>query len=133
MLSIGLGGGVLGGNRLWYLSLGALPVNGTSGALDLARYDMRLPAERRARLPLVKLVDDLRATWAVVVTNNTQWTLHTSFAAARFRCGLIELFQAARILGPHLRSTSSVELFTFGPVLGSAAPASERHTTLCTQ
>lgn len=84
MLSISLGSG---GNRLWYLPLAALPVNASTGALDLGRFDMRLPAERRAALPLAKLVDDLRASWAVVATNGTQWTLHTSFNAARYRCG----------------------------------------------
>lgn len=92
VLSISLGSG---GNRLWYVPLAALPVSAASGALDLGRYDMRLPAERRAALPLGKLVDDLRATWSVVATNNTQWTLHTSYNAARYRCGLIGLERAS--------------------------------------
>ena len=95
VLSISLGSG---GNRLWYLPLAALPVNASTGALDLGRYDMRLPAARRGALPLAKLVDDLRASWAVVATNNTQWTLHTSFDAARYRCGSLEPARAARIL-----------------------------------
>ena len=91
VLSISLGSG---GNRLWYLPLAALPVNASTGALDLGRYDMRLPADKRGALPLAKLVDDLRASWAVVATNNTQWTLHTSFGAARYRCGCLEPAQS---------------------------------------
>ena len=84
VLSISLGSG---GNRLWYLPLAALPVNASTGCYDLGRFDMRLPAGKRAALPLAKLVDDLRATWAVVATNGTQWTLHTSYNAPRYRCG----------------------------------------------
>ncbi|KAK9846257.1 hypothetical protein WJX81_000149 [Elliptochloris bilobata] len=83
VLSISLGGGAF--NRLWYMPLDALPVNASTGGLDLGRYDMRLPGEKRALLPLVKLVDDLRAAWTLVATNGSIWTLHTSLAASRFR------------------------------------------------
>ena len=82
-LSISLGSG--GFNRIWYVPLAALPVNHTTGALDLGRYDMRLPAARRAALPVTKLIDDERAAWTLVATDGPVWTLHTSLNAPRFR------------------------------------------------
>ncbi len=72
-------------NRLWYMPLAALPVNASTGALDLSRYDMRLPAAQRAALPLTKLVDDFRAVFGVVASQGPLWTIQTTLHAPRSR------------------------------------------------
>lgn len=73
-------------NLLWYMPVAALPVNASTGALDLSRYDMRLPADRRAALPLTKLVNDFKASFAVVAAQGDVWTLQTSLNAPLGRC-----------------------------------------------
>lgn len=72
-------------NQLWYVPIAALPVNASTGALDLARYDMRLPAAQRAALPITKLVDDFRAAFGIVATVGPMWTLQTTLNASRGR------------------------------------------------
>lgn len=73
-------------NLLWYMPVAALPVNASTGALDLSRYDMRLPADKRAALPLTKLVNDFQASYAVVAAQGDVWTLQTSLNAPLGRC-----------------------------------------------
>jgi hypothetical protein len=67
------------------MPLSALPVNASTGALDLSRYDMRLPAGQRAALPLTKLVDDFRAAFGVVASQGPLWTIQTTLNAPRSR------------------------------------------------
>ena len=77
-------------NLLWYIPIAALPRNAGTGALDLSRYDMRLPADKRAALPLTKLVNTFQASFAVVAAQGDMWTLQTSLKAplgrVRTRC-----------------------------------------------
>ncbi|KAK9846656.1 hypothetical protein WJX81_008596 [Elliptochloris bilobata] len=72
-------------NQLWYTPIAALPVDASTGALDLARYDMRRPADARPALPLTRLVDNFRASYGVVAAQGDIWTLQTSLNAPRGR------------------------------------------------
>ena len=73
-------------NLLWYMPVAALPVNASTGALDLSRYNMRLPANKRAALPLTKLVNEFQASYAVIAAQGDVWTLQTSLNAPLGRC-----------------------------------------------
>ena len=73
-------------NLLWYMPIAALPVNASTGALDLSGYDMRLPADKRAALPLTKLVNAFQASFAVIAAQGDVWTLQTSLNAPLGRC-----------------------------------------------
>ena len=73
-------------NLLWYMPIAGLPVNASTGAMDLSRFDMRLPADKRAALPLTKLVNSFEASYAVIAAQGDMWTLQTSLNAPLGRC-----------------------------------------------
>ena len=101
-------------NLLWHMPVAALPVNASTGALDLSSYDMRLPADKRAALPLTKLVNDFKASYAVVATQGDVWTLQTSLNAplGRCACGCGTCLAAAAALAWAVRATSRTARLT---------------------
>lgn len=46
-------------NRVWYLDLAAIPASPATGALDFSAFDFHAGS---CKLPLVKLVDDFKAS-----------------------------------------------------------------------
>eukprot|EP00891_Asterochloris_glomerata_P003639 jgi/Astpho2/3639/Aster-07842 len=79
-------------NRLWYVDLSQLPQ--ANGALDLAAYDFHKGSKK---LPVVKLVDSLEASWVYVANEGTTFTLQTNYKAPRCRIVRVDLSNP----GPH--------------------------------
>eukprot|EP00891_Asterochloris_glomerata_P009877 jgi/Astpho2/9877/fgenesh1_pm.00152_%23_2_t len=73
-------------NRLWYVDLSQLPK--ASGALDLAAFDFHKGSKK---LPVVKLVDSLEASWDYVANEGTTFTLQTNYKAPRCRIVKVDL------------------------------------------
>ena len=55
-------------NKLWYIDAAALPVNAKTGAMDLTPYDRQKGAAAKP-LPIVKLIDDFRASFSVIAND----------------------------------------------------------------
>ena len=84
-------------NKLWYIDAAALPVNAKTGAMDLTPYDRQKGAAAKP-LPIVKLIDDFRASFSVIANDGPVWTLSTDLNATRSKCAL-NLFSTLRTPG----------------------------------
>lgn len=76
-------------NKLWALDLAALPRNASTGALSFAAVGGRAVGDGEAgTLPVVRLVDDLSASWSYVASlddGSGDVILRTNAAAPRYR------------------------------------------------
>jgi prolyl oligopeptidase len=72
-------------NKLWYIKSANLPISAKTGALDLSAFDMR--KNNSQPLPIVKFIDDFEASYSIVATNGTFWTVLTNNDAPRNKCG----------------------------------------------
>lgn len=73
-------------NKLWYVEVAGLPVSAATGGMDLSAYDLRKGAAAQP-LPIVKLIDDFSASWALIASDGPVWTLNTNLNAPRNQCG----------------------------------------------
>ena len=72
-------------NKLWYIDAAALPVDASTGALDLAPYD-RTKGATAQPLPIVRLVDEFIAAFSITASEGPIWTLTTDLNATRSKC-----------------------------------------------
>lgn len=78
-------------NKLWAVDLETVPRD-AAGALDFSRLDFHKGAEK---LPIVKVVDDFRAAWDYIGSDEAgRWTLMTNLNAPRYKIVRADVLQS---------------------------------------